>query len=158
MARENEAETKVLITAGIAAMVEGLPHDLTATSIQRLTDFILAQHRNLSLQEFRLIGDRLLRKKIFGKLNLNTIATEIDSYWAERLEFAENYTIQKASEQKGQIAHLNILEAYDRIAEDVKKKREKEKEVEKEKEAETRKVNSEKVNELKKEYGKDFKP
>jgi len=146
MARENEAETKVLITAGIAAMVEGLPHDLTATSIQRLTDFILAQHRNLSLQEFRLIGDRLLRKKIFGKLNLNTIATEIDSYWEERLEFAENYTIQKASEQKG-VANINILKEYERIAKEGKKRK-----------ADPRKANQEKIKQLKNEYGKDFKP
>lgn len=143
-------------------MVDGLPHELTKESVLRLTDFIIQHHKNLRQPEFRLIGDRLMRKELYGKINLNTIVREIDKYWAERMEFAETFAIQEASQHKKVEVHVNVLKVFDEMTEAARLRKQKEKAdqraAEKESRDESTRIHNENIARLKREYGVDFKP
>lgn len=155
---EGKEIVKAKIIAGIGEMVEGLPHVLTRSAINRLADFIIENHFNLKLPEFKIISNRLLRKEMFGKLSINTIAREIDLYWTERLDFAENKAIKEASEQKGTIAHVSLLKTFNEAMELRKQKKEIVKQAERARIAEIRRINDEKATKLKREFANDYKP
>lgn len=155
---EGKDNVKAKIIIGIAEMISGLPHELNKAGINRLAEFIIENHYNLKLAEFKLIGNRLLRNKLYGKLTINTIAEQIDLYFEERTNYYTEHIgeieIEERNKESAPIPH-QVLETINKAVERSKAKRAAERRAEKERQKKLREINAKKVEILRKEY--DFK-
>lgn len=132
-----------LIVVKINQMLKGLPHQLDEYAIKKLAHFIQTQYKNLRFAELDIVGINLMRTELYGKINLNTIIREIDKYWNDRMDYAEETEIRKNHRHK----HDDIL-----TPDEVKKYYEQAKQ----KKPEPKKKHGYLVEKLKAKFGEEF--